>query len=441
VLRHSRVIVAAGLGAAILLADGAAPGASAHPASAAARAIAAAGASSTAASAAVGKISAAGLPASAKDRITSGMLKAWQITKGDGVIVAVLSTHVDSVTGLSGKLITGPVYAPEASAPAVVGTVLSSVIAGSGPTSSDAFGTVGRAPAARILALQIVDYGGGHAAEKYQRFGTWDVLEAKAIRYAARHGAKVIVIDESGYETLGETYPRLASAVAYALSRNVIIVGDGSIWGTSGNTQLKVPDDLPGVINYSGTVLSGLPAPPHQVRTTRTPANPSVLVTAPSNVLAATGPANEPYTAFSTIASKAWVAGTVALIKSVYPRASPALVQRALAISASYRPAGGYSRKLGFGLINPDGALHAMARLMKLRKAAQPGGVVQDPAARFGAAAPSAVTAVHHSPAKLGLYGGAIVMGVILLLLALIQARRGRLRPHTAVLGGSSAQP
>lgn len=419
-LRHRRVVVAAGLGAAILLAAGAAPTASARPASAA---------SGTAAFAAANRVSAAGLPASAKDRITREMLGAWQITKGAGVIVAVLSTHVDSVTGLSGKLITGPDYAPEAGAPAVVGTVLSSLIAGSGPTSSDAFGTVGRAPAARILALQIADYGGGHAAAKYQRFGVWDVLEARAIRYAARHGAKVIVTDESGYATLGETYTKLASAVAYALSRNVVIIGGGAVSGKKANTKLEVPDDLPGVINFSGTALKGLPAPPHQVRT---PSNYSVLVTAPSNVLAATGPASQPFTAFSSIASKAWVAGTVALIKSVYPRASPALVQRALAMSASYHPAGGYSRKRGFGLINPDGALHAMARLIKLRKTALPGRAVQDPAARFGPAAPPAITAVHHSPAKLAIYGGAIVMGVTLLLSPFLARRQRRRAPGAA---------
>jgi hypothetical protein len=419
VLRRSRIIAAAGAGAAVVLtAVATVPAASALPASAAASASAAAGTSTTTRASAAG-----GIPSGAKGRLASEMLKAWQITKGSGVIVAVLSTHVDSVTGLSGKLITGPDYAPEPGAPATEGTVLASLIAGSGLTSSDPFGTIGRAPGARILALQIVDFGGGHAAARFQRFGTWDVLEAKAIRYAVRHGAKVIVTDESGYPGPSQTYTKLPAAVAYAISRNVVVLGGGYVWGHRANAQQQVPDDLPGVINYSGTVISGLPGPPRKLRS---PANYSVVVTAPANVLLATGPGNGIYSAFNSLSSRAWVAGTVALIKSVYPRISPALVARALATSASYHPRRGYTARLGFGLVNPDGALHAAARLRKLRRTARAGGAVQSPSARFGAGPQPVITAVHHSAARLAGYAAPIVVGAVLLLSGLLLARRRR---------------
>lgn len=442
-LRHTRVVVVAGLGVAVLLtAASTAPAASARPASRAAAVVAAARTSATrtsagtAQSAASRALAARGVPAGARDRLVSEMLRAWQITKGGGVTVAILASHVDSVSGLSGKLTTGPDYAPDPGAPATDGTVLASLIAGSGPTSSDVFASVGRAPAARILSLQTVDYGGGHAAAKYQRDGTWDTLEARAIRYAVRHGARVIVTFESGYPDAGDAYPSLAAAVAYAISRNVVVLGEGTVWGRPANGQ-QIPDDLPGVINFSGTVVSGLPKPGNG---RHWPASYSVLVTAPANTLVATGPGSLPYTAWGNYATIAWVAGTVAMIKSVYPRISPALVARALATSASYHPAGGYSAKAGFGLINPDGALHAAARLLRLRATAAPGAAAQNPAARFGAGPQPVITAVYHSPGRLGGYGAAIVIGVLLLLVALLLARRRR-RAAPAAPAGTTLPP
>ncbi|HEU5421240.1 MAG TPA: hypothetical protein VFV41_26380 [Streptosporangiaceae bacterium] len=428
-LRRARVLAAAGC-AVLICALAAAPAASAGPASAANRsAVAATAAAAARASAAAARSAAAsagarsvagGIPASAKDRFVSEVQKAWQITKGGGVTVAVLATHIDSVSGLSGKLITGPDLVPDPSGLSTDGTVLASLIAGSGPTSSQVFGTIGRAPAARILSVPVVDYG-GHDAAKYQREGTWDALEARGIRYAVRHGAKVIVTFESGYPGPG-TETALASAVAYAISRNVVVLGGSSVWGHRPNA-LQVPDDLPGVINFSGTVISGLPSPAHEPRW---PANYSVVVTAPANTLVATGPGSVPYTAWGNYATIAWVAGTVALIKSVYPHIPPALVARALATSASYHPAGGYSAKRGFGLLNPQGALHAARRLLKLRRTAAPGGAVQSPAARFGAGPQPAISAAQHSTVKLAGFGGAIVAGLVLLVVALLLARRRR---------------
>ena len=44
-----------------------------------------------------------------------------------------------------------------------------------------------------------------------------------------------------------------------------------------------------------------------------------------------------------------------------------------MAASASYHPPGGYNTSIGFGLINPIGALHEASRLAKLRATAAPG--------------------------------------------------------------------
>jgi hypothetical protein len=359
-----------------------------------------------------------GIPASAEGRLIRETLAAWQITKGEGVTVAVLSTPVDAVNGLSGKVRHSPAFAPLAGAPATAGTVLASLIAGSGPTASNPFGSVGRSPGAKILAEQIVDYGGGTAAGKYQINGVWQNIEAKAIRYAANHRAKVIVTFECGYSD----QPALASAVAYAVKRKDVVLGSECEFGSTPNAA-AFPDSLPGVINFSGTTIRGMPKP---TRPVHSPANNSILVTAPANILYAEGPGNAPYYAFGEYAAIAWVAGTVALIKSVYPQITPAQVARALAVSASYHPHGGYNTRIGFGLINPQGALHAAGDMMKLHVAASPGAGVVGAATMFGSPAPGVVDAVPHPVVELAGYGVALAAGLALLVLARRMARRKR---------------
>lgn len=363
------------------------------------------------------------IPPSARDLLLHEMLSAWRITRGEGVTVAVLSTPVDPVSGLSGKLTIGPDYAPLAGASAIGGTLLASLIAGSGPTTANPFGTIGRAPGARILAETIVDYGSGPKARKYQADQTWQSIEAKAIRYAVNHGAKIIAPYETGYVDT----PELDSAVAYAISRNVVVLGMDAVFGSSPNGQ-EYPDGLPGVINFSGTTISGLPRPLMRVHS---PVNNSILVTAPDNQLFGTGPGNLPFYAYGNYSAIAWVAGTIALIKSVYPRIAPAVVARALALSASYHPVGGYNTTIGFGLINPIGALHEASRLAKLSAAAASGPAVMSPSARFArGSVPGVIDAVHHAPAKLAGYSAAIVVGAALLVLALFLALRWRRPSH-----------
>jgi subtilase family protein len=366
--------------------------------------------------------SASTLPSPAAGKLVHELLSAWQITKGEGVTVAVLSTGVDPVTGLAGKVTKGPDYVPVAGTPNDDGTLMASLIAGSGPSSADPLGTVGRAPGARILSLKVVDWGAGRAAGRYLNNKGWDNLEAMAIRYAVNHGAQVIVIDEFvGFSPGAQDQDPLDGAVAYAMSKNVVVVGSDGV--ASGDTDI-LPDDLPGVINFSTTTLKGMLPP-----TAATPNahNYSILVTAPDNTVFATCPSSSLCWTGGAFAAEAWVAGTIALIKAVYPHISPALVARALALSASYHPAGGYNTKVGFGLINPSGALQEAGKLASLTNAAKPGAGVVSTTAHFGSGpAPGIITAVQHSPVKLAGYAAGVVIGLILLLFALLLGRRWR---------------
>lgn len=374
-------------------------------------------------------VASAHLPAGAAQKLNHEMQQAWQITRGQGVTVAVLSTAVDPVTGLAGKLIKGPDYAPLAGASATDGTILASLIAGSGPTGTDPFGTIGRAPGAKILAEKVADFD-SHGGDKYLADGTWQKIMARAIRYAVDHGANVIANFPGGQAST----PALDAAVEYAISKNVVVLGGATADTRKKPTPLAYPDSLPGVINVTGVTIKGLPGPQGP---DYEPANRSVLVAVPDNVLVATGPGNNPYTAWGFYSDIAWVAGTVAMIKAVYPQITPAEVARALAESASYRPPGGYNTSVGFGLINPIGALHDAATLVKLQAIAPPGPGILSANSRFGTAQPATINAVHHMTAKLAGFGGAAVFGLILLVLALILGRRRRRQKQARVAAAS----
>jgi hypothetical protein len=372
----------------------------------------------TAAAAPTGSAAGPGIPASAVNQLASETTAAWQISTGQGVTVALLDTAVDPLSDLAGRLTIGPDYAPLPGASAADGTVIASMIAGSGPTAADAFGAVGRAPGAQILAEQVYNDSNAPQEQHYESNGVWQGIVASAIRYAVNHGASVIVDTEYG----GSNSTALQAAVAYALSKNVVVIGSSS--AVSGDQQeLLYPDSLPGVINFSGTTISGLPGPQSPELY---PMNGSVLITAPDNELPATGPGDEPYVAWGYDSAVAWVAGTVALIKSVYPQLSPGLVIRALALSASYPPAGGYNTTVGFGLINPLGALHEAASLVKLRVTAAPGPAALTAGAHLDGTPPGIIHAVRHSIVKLVGYSAAVVVGIALLIVAAVLRRRPR---------------
>lgn len=98
---------------------------------------------------------------------------------------------------------------------------------------------------------------------------------------------------------------------------------------------------------------------------------------------------------------------------------------RALAESASYHPRRGYDITVGFGLLNPAGALHHAARLLRLGMTA-PAGPDVSPRTRFGVPSAAVIKAVKHSTIRLAGYGAAIVVGLILLAAALLLAIRRR---------------
>src|SRR5262249_27761002 len=151
----------------------------------------------------------------------------------------------------------------------------------------------------------------------------------------------------------------------------------------------------------------------------------------------------ERYLIYNSYAANAWLTATVALLKSVYQGLSPALVEQALALSARNHPRDGYNIGVGYGLINPAGALREAAQLRRLRPGAQLGPAAVSPAARLDVGpAPGPINAVRHPLWKLAGGGGAVVAGLVLLAFAAARwRRRVRSAPRRGVPTQRPAQP
>jgi hypothetical protein len=361
---------------------------------------------------------AATFPAKAGATLVADLRHAWRATKGKGVTVAVVGGSVDATAvGLAGKVVTGPAYGHPTEGQATEGTVFASVVAGSGPSQQNPYGSLGIAPQVRILSLSVPSTG---------KTAAMLADEGKAIRYAADHGATVIYVEQTSYSSS----KALAAAVADALAKNVVITS-AEYGPASFRTDLQYPASLPGVISAASVILPRWPAPPKQLPT---PVNGSILVAAPGNTLVASGPGAGSFPVYNFFAADAWLTASAALIKSAHPDLSPALVARALALSARDRPAGGYSATIGFGLLNPAGALTEAGTLAGLRTTAAPGPSVVAPSARLAAgAAPAPIQAVHHSVWKLAGYAVLMLAGVIVMFRARRMRKRWRRRARMPI--------
>jgi type VII secretion-associated serine protease mycosin len=351
--------------------------------------------------------------------------RAWNVTKGEGVTVAVLDSGVDTrQRDLAGSVTTGPDYTrganPAGVAPSRLhGTQMASIIAahGHGPGRLD--GVIGVAPEAKILSVRVLlenDEPG------YAFFNTRDRYQntiARGIRYAVDHGADVINM------SLGKSFPtkQERQAVSYAISRGVVVVAAAGNEGSSrtarrqGYAPYSYPASFPGVISVAAVTADHR----HAGFSNR---NSAVVVSAPGVHVIAAGPGNDYYIGDGTSPATAFVSGVAALIRAKYPKLSPILVGQAIVSSTTHRPSGGYDSGVGFGEVDAAAALAAAGKLTGVKTE----GAGLDPHFTHGDAGP--VQVVHHDVQLLTTYGAAAGAGLLLALVCLVIAfRRGRPPP------------
>ena len=117
----------------------------------------------------------------------------------------------------------------------------------------------GAAPDARILAVRTEPDDTEPGAQSfYNDQNTALRIEAEGIRYAAGHGAQVILLDYGSQE--GPSLD-LQSAVSYALSRKVVIVAPAFPTTGSHSSAYEYPQGFPGVVGVSPVMLPGGNAP------------------------------------------------------------------------------------------------------------------------------------------------------------------------------------
>ena len=180
---------------------------------------------------------------------------------------------------------------------------------------------------------------------------------------------------------------------------------------------------VPGVIGVSTLMLPGGPAP---FSPSVTEANNSVLIAGPADTMLASSTGWE-LDDFGT--AGALVAATIALIKERYPHLSPALVGRALAMSARDHPKGGYAPSVGFGVLDPYDAILDAGKLAAVTTTAQSGPGVVAVGANFGGGPPGVISALPPVGPVAEVYWTLMGLGVLLLVAAVVLAVR---RPHRA---------
>ncbi|SEH03550.1 type VII secretion-associated serine protease mycosin [Nonomuraea solani] len=333
--------------------------------------------------------------------------QAWSITKGEGVTVAVVDSAVDDrVKELKGRVTAGPDMSAGAVErrlpPGRHGTAMAGLIAGSGEDD----GLIGVAPGARILSLPMMTDdepdGGAFPPMEDGEISAESPL-ARALRYAANHGAQVVSMSIGSYGPVRSE----REAVSYALGKGVVLVAavgnDGltTYAKDKGTSYWSFPAGYPGVIGVAATDKQGK-------RATFSSDNLSVLVAAPGVDVPVVKRKSGYEMSEGTSSSAALVAGVAALIKSRHPKLPPEQVAQALAAGARGRPAAGYDDQTGFGVVDAAAALNAAERLTGAQRSVVPG------MQHFGQGEDSPVpTRPGADPLRLWLYGGGVLIALI----------------------------
>jgi type VII secretion-associated serine protease mycosin len=350
--------------------------------------------------------------------------RAWQVSRGRGVTVAVLDTGVAAAADLSGSVTTGPDYTIGANPPGYRpphfhGTFIASLIAGHGSGPGRAGGIIGVAPAARILSVRVILDDQEPGIGDYNQNSSFADAIDRGIRYAARHGARVINM------SLGTGQPTrdMQSAIGYAVSRGIVVVASAGNSGARRQryTPYSYPASFPGVISVGAVNAAGARAP-------FSDHNSSVVLSAPGVNIIGAGPGGSYLQADGTSPAAAFVSGVAALICSAYPRLGPVQVEQALVSSTRHRPPGRYSPSTGFGEVDAAAALRAARSLARARP------VTALAAGRhFGGTAPGPVVVVRHDTTRVAVLAGVGAAGILGFLLAVIMlgvlAVRARRRP------------
>jgi type VII secretion-associated serine protease mycosin len=324
---------------------------------------------------------------------TLKVAEAQRISKGDGVVVAVLDTGVRADhPDLEGAVLDGVnvVRAGDKGNRDTEGhgTGMAAVIAGRGRSGDR--GVLGIAPAATILPIRPSGQGD---------------FVADGVRYAAENGAKVL--NMSFGVTDGE---RLSAAIKEAVEADIVLVAAAGNSGDEGN-QVEFPAGYPEVIAVGATDEDGKVGAYSQH-------GPQVDLVAPGTDVLMAGLGDDYRRAQGTSTAAAIVSGAAALIRAKYPDLTAKQVGEMLTSTAVDKGDPGRDDYYGAGALDLVAALNATP-------------AASAPPATGGATQPPAVPAAEAESDEGGLSPLVIVgIGVVVLIVAgvgvLVAVRRAQ---------------
>ncbi|MEV0650251.1 type VII secretion-associated serine protease mycosin [Phytomonospora sp. NPDC050363] len=313
---------------------------------------------------------------------------AWPLSKGQGQTVAVIDSGVsDEHPALEGQVLSGKdlVGTDETCDMADHGTLVAGIIAAKPIEGAQFYGV---APEARILPIRVI-------IDDEKAKGDEEIpgRTADAIRYAIQQDVDVINLSLRTMDT-----EELHSAVQAAIDADIVVVaaaGNLSQDGLQAGDPVY-PAKYDGVLGVGGIDQTGAHAAIANSADFVDLAAPAVFITGPAPRGGGYGVNSVGGTSFAA----PFVAGTAALVRAYYKDlTAPQVIERL--ISTADAPPGGWSRELGYGVVNPyqavaslDGKTPAAAQPMVTQTIGQPNGPIDPLAGLKTAAALSAVGAV-----------------------------------------------
>lgn len=332
----------------------------------------------------------------------------WPLSRGQGVMVAVVDSGVDYSRQLAGRVTAFDLTGTGPQDCVGHGTAVAAIIAAS-DIQAQGMPFEGVAPAASIMSVKVNSQDTGSSATL-----------AKGIRDAAFRGAEVINVSITTKDT-----PELRAAVAYALRKNVVIVAAGGNDGTTAGAGPFYPASYPGVLSVGAVDATGALAPFSDQRS-------HVEVTAPGVSITSAWPGGYQTQLTGTSFATPFVSGVAALVRSRYPRMSAAEVVARIEATAD----GGTGSGTGNGLVNP---IEAATAILGGAGAPRPPPLAAPRSVSVSRPPPPDRTARSTLAVTLGLLGAASLAALGAVVIS--QGRRRRWRAGTTRVPAERAPP
>ncbi len=267
--------------------------------------------------------------------------RVWDLTKGQGITVAVVDTGVDAHTPqLAGRVLPGADVAGSGTADDDCyghGTFVAGIIAAA-PAPGTGF--TGVAPEATILPIRVTSPADSTLTS---------TALANGIRRAVDAGARVINVSAS----TSVPDAGLAAAVQYAEAHDVVVVASAANGAQEGD-PVTYPASYPTVLAVGAVDSTGQHADFSQT-------GPYLALVAPGVDVVSVGPRGAgQWQGSGTSYAAPFVAGTAALVRSYHPQLSAAQVRHRLEVTANHPAAALPDPALGWGTVNPQAAVTAV---------------------------------------------------------------------------------